>query len=130
MGNHFHLLIRERDERVGETIKRIASSYVYYYNRKYGRDGHLFKERFKSEPVRSALPLATAGTQERYGLFHSIVAVGFSGETVTCPPVLPAIHAQKTEISGEMKCGGQEAPDHPEQSCDGKINYTIKIIYK
>ena len=46
MGNHFHLLIRERDERVGETIKRIASSYVYYYNRKYGRDGHLFKERF------------------------------------------------------------------------------------
>lgn len=51
MGNHFHLLIRECDERVGETIKRIASSYVYYYNRKYGRDGHLFKERFKSEPV-------------------------------------------------------------------------------
>jgi len=51
MGNHFHLLIRERDEKVGETIKRIASSYVYYYNRKYGRDGHLFKERFKSEPV-------------------------------------------------------------------------------
>ena len=36
MSNHFHLL---------------AGSYVYYYNRKYGRDGHLFKERFKSEPV-------------------------------------------------------------------------------
>lgn len=51
MSNHFHLLIRERDENVGETVKRIASSYVYYYNRKYGRDGHLFKERFKSEPV-------------------------------------------------------------------------------
>ena len=51
MSNHFHLLIREREETVGETVKRIASSYVYYYNRKYGRDGHLFKERFKSEPV-------------------------------------------------------------------------------
>ena len=48
MSNHFHLLIREREESVGETVKRIASSYVYYYNRKYGRDGHLFKERFKS----------------------------------------------------------------------------------
>jgi len=24
---------------------------VYYFNRKYGHDGHLFKERFKSEPV-------------------------------------------------------------------------------
>ena len=51
MGNHFHLLIREREESVGETVKRIASSYVYYYNRKYLRDGHLFKERFRSEPV-------------------------------------------------------------------------------
>ena len=51
MSNHFHLLIRERDESIGDTIKRIASSYVYYYNHKYLRDGHLFKERFKSEPV-------------------------------------------------------------------------------
>lgn len=51
MSNHVHLLIRERDESIGETIKRIASSYVYYYNHKYLRDGHLFKERFKSEPV-------------------------------------------------------------------------------
>ena len=51
MSNHFHMLIREREETVGETVKRIASSYLYYYNRKYGRDGHLFKERFKSEPV-------------------------------------------------------------------------------
>ena len=51
MSNHFHLLIRERDEKVGDTIKRIAGAYVYYYNHKYLRDGHLFKERFKSEPV-------------------------------------------------------------------------------
>ena len=51
MSNHLHLLIRERAESVGETIKRIASSYVFFYNRKYGRDGHLFKDRFKSEPV-------------------------------------------------------------------------------
>ena len=32
MSNHFHLLIRERDENVGDTIKRIAGAYVYYYN--------------------------------------------------------------------------------------------------
>ena len=36
---------------IDQDCDRIASSYVYYYNRKYGRDGHLFKERFKSEPV-------------------------------------------------------------------------------
>lgn len=32
-------------------MKRISSSYVYYYNHKYGRIGHLFQERFKSQPV-------------------------------------------------------------------------------
>ena len=51
MANHFHLLIREREETIGNIVKRIASSYVYYYNHKYLRNGHLFKERFKSEPV-------------------------------------------------------------------------------
>ena len=51
MSNHFHLLIREREDDLGMAVKRIASSYVYYHNRKYLRDGHLFKERFKSEPV-------------------------------------------------------------------------------
>ena len=51
MGNHVHLLMQEVSETVGETMKRIASSYVYYYNHRYGRIGHLFQERFKSQPV-------------------------------------------------------------------------------
>lgn len=51
MSNHVHLLIREREDNLGEAVKRISSSYVFYYNRKYSRDGHLFKERFRSEPV-------------------------------------------------------------------------------
>ena len=51
MSNHFHLLIREREEKVWQTLKRIADAYVYYYNRKYQRSGHLFKDRFRSEPV-------------------------------------------------------------------------------
>lgn len=51
MGNHVHLLIKETGEPLGETMKRISSSYVYYYNHKYGRIGHLFQERFKSQPV-------------------------------------------------------------------------------
>ena len=51
MSNHIHLLIREREDTIGMAIKRIASSYVYYYNHKYSRDGHLFRERYKSEPV-------------------------------------------------------------------------------
>ncbi len=34
-------------------MKRISSSYVYWYNKKYDRCGHLFQERFKSEAVES-----------------------------------------------------------------------------
>lgn len=41
-----------------------------------------------------------------------------------------AIHSRQTEVSGEMDCEGQEAPDHPEQSCDGNLKYSIKISYK
>jgi len=51
MGNHVHILCKEADEPIGEAIKRITSSYVYYYNRKYQRVGHLFQERFKSQTV-------------------------------------------------------------------------------
>lgn len=41
-----------------------------------------------------------------------------------------AIHSKKTEVTGEMDCEGQEAPDHPEQSCDGHLKYSIKLTYK
>ena len=50
-GQLVHLLIKEGSEAIVETMKRIASSYVYYYNHKYDRVGHLFQERFKSQPV-------------------------------------------------------------------------------
>jgi putative transposase len=53
MDNHVHLLIREMEETISEAIKRISSSYVYWYNYKYERIGHLFQERFKSERVES-----------------------------------------------------------------------------
>ena len=51
MSNHIHLLIQEGLDTVSNIVKRITISYVYYYNHKYQRDGHLFKERFRSEPV-------------------------------------------------------------------------------
>lgn len=53
MDNHIHLLMREVEEPISRTIKRISSSYVYWYNMKYERVGHLFQERFKSENVES-----------------------------------------------------------------------------
>ncbi len=51
MSNHIHLLLKESNESISNIIKRISSSYVFWYNKKYGRCGHLFQERFKSEVV-------------------------------------------------------------------------------
>lgn len=51
MGNHVHLLLREGKEPLEIIFKRIGSTYVYYYNWKYQLHGHLFQDRFRSEPV-------------------------------------------------------------------------------
>ena len=51
MGNHVHLLLKTLDDSLETIMKRIAGRYVYWYNIKYKRIGHLFQDRFKSEPV-------------------------------------------------------------------------------
>ena len=51
MGNHIHILLKEGKENLTLVLKRIAGSYVYWYNWKYRRCGHLFQDRFKSESV-------------------------------------------------------------------------------
>ena len=51
MPNHVHLLIQEKEEKLSKTVKQIASRYAMYYNNKYEHFGHLFQDRFKSEPV-------------------------------------------------------------------------------
>jgi REP element-mobilizing transposase RayT len=51
MGNHVHLLLKTGDEDLSRIFKRVGTRYVYWYNSKYRRAGHLFQDRFKSEPI-------------------------------------------------------------------------------
>ena len=51
MGNHVHLLIQVEDEDISIAMKRIGVRFVQRINRKYGRTGHLFQDRYKSETV-------------------------------------------------------------------------------
>ncbi len=51
MSNHVHLVLRTGTEEVGQVVKRLSVRYVGWHNRKYGRVGHLFQDRFKSRPV-------------------------------------------------------------------------------
>jgi REP element-mobilizing transposase RayT len=53
MGNHVHLLMRtnEKGEPLSQIFRRVGAQYVYWCNSKYERMGHLFQNRFRSEPV-------------------------------------------------------------------------------
>jgi len=59
MGNHLHLLIQEGHESISVFMKRLGTSYAYWYNQKYNRTGHMFQDRFKSESVESDAYLLT-----------------------------------------------------------------------
>ncbi|MDD4803514.1 MAG: transposase [Syntrophomonas sp.] len=51
MDNHVHLLLNTYNENLAEIMKSITVRYASFYNCKYNRVGHVFQDRFKSEPV-------------------------------------------------------------------------------
>lgn len=53
MSNHLHLLIKEGEEEISATMKRLGISYAMYFNAKYRLTGPLFQGRFRSEKVES-----------------------------------------------------------------------------
>ena len=59
MSNHVHILALA-PENLDVFMKKLSSSYVYYFNHKYGRIGHLFHDRYKSEVIESDSYLLTA----------------------------------------------------------------------
>jgi putative transposase len=59
MGNHFHLLLKVEKESLEQIMKKICGKYVYWFNGKYSRTGHLFQDRFKSEPIEDEKYLLT-----------------------------------------------------------------------
>jgi putative transposase len=53
MDHHVHLVIHEGQNTISNIMKRIGVKYVARYNAKYAREGQLFHDRFKSEPIES-----------------------------------------------------------------------------
>lgn len=51
MDNHLHLLLETKGQELPVIMKGVATRYAYYYNEKHRRAGHVFQDRFKSEPV-------------------------------------------------------------------------------
>ena len=59
MGNHVHLLVHAPMEHVSSCMKFLLGRYSQWFNAKSGRVGHLFQERFRSEPIDTDAYLAT-----------------------------------------------------------------------
>lgn len=59
MENHFHLLLKI-DDGMDRAMKKISTSYAFYYNTKYERTGHLFQDRYMSKPIENDVYLLTA----------------------------------------------------------------------
>ncbi len=50
MPNHFHLILKQNAEiPTSKLLTRICTSYAAYFNKKYGRVGHVFQGRFKQK---------------------------------------------------------------------------------
>jgi len=51
MPNHVHLLLKEKNQPLGDCFRELLTSFVTWYNRMHERVGHVFQDRYKSEPV-------------------------------------------------------------------------------
>ena len=59
MNNHGHLMLDCNGADISRIMHSINFCYAQYYNRKYGRHGHLFQDRFKSKIIKDERYLIT-----------------------------------------------------------------------
>ena len=54
MPNHIHLLLKQiQDEGITQFMRKFATGYAMYFNKKYGRTGHLFQGAFRAVHIES-----------------------------------------------------------------------------
>jgi putative transposase len=60
MGNPYHLILRARRADLSAGMRRLNGVYAQRFNRRYGRRGHLFGDRFASWVIGSEEHLTAA----------------------------------------------------------------------
>ena len=48
LANHFHLVLRPRRAYLKDLMRRVMTGYAVWFNRRHGRKGHLFQNRYRS----------------------------------------------------------------------------------
>lgn len=58
MPNHFHILLQQHEEKVvAAFIQSLLLRYVFYFNKKYKRVGHLFQDTYKARLIEDDIDL-------------------------------------------------------------------------
>jgi REP element-mobilizing transposase RayT len=60
MGNHYHLVVEARLERISDGLRRLNGLHAQRFNERHGRVGHLFGDRFHARVIRDDEQLASA----------------------------------------------------------------------
>lgn len=62
MDNHVHILVHPNGGDISEFMKNINNTYAKKYNRRYGRSGHLYRDRFKNIIIKDEVQLLRTST--------------------------------------------------------------------
>jgi len=81
MGNHIHLLIEAEVVDLSRGMHRLQGAYASAFNRRHGGSGHVFEDRFNSQPVTSELHLLAT---VRY-IANNPVAAGLCDDPAAWP---------------------------------------------
>jgi len=60
MGTHYHLVLAASRERLSHGMRRLNGAYARRFNKRHGRRGHLFDERFASFAIEDDRHLGAA----------------------------------------------------------------------
>ena len=53
MTNHVHLIVYDKNNQISKIMQSMEVAYSSYFAKKYGKEGHLFQNRFLSKNVES-----------------------------------------------------------------------------
>ncbi|NMA92582.1 MAG: transposase [Firmicutes bacterium] len=126
MRNHVHLLIVEKLESIGQIMRRLGSAYAYWYNKKYGRVGHLFQGRFLSEPVDVDTYLLTAlryihQNPVKAGLVNSCAGYPWSSFNDYMNPGKSVKKITDTKVVLEIVGGTRQFYEFHQKPCDNDL---------
>jgi len=118
--------VREAEESISVIMRKIGTSYVYWYNNKYDRVGHLFQDRFKSESINDDNYLLAAA---RY-IHQNPVKVGSSiGDWTSYPDYINGHGITDTEFVMGIFGGGIKERREEFVTFMNEVNTTKSMEY-